>query len=671
MAIKAELINQYLGFGNGLDPVPGEYFYSRGGTRTRNGLTFGRILSGGLTMPSGAPALTSVQHILIGRGRREDQTVEDMVFVLDAGQSTLFQYRSNGVIEYAYKFFGGPNGESATYKDRTNYVNFTGNGAIVDQKNRLLYASAQFIGKFDGPNGVQNYTNGTVSVTNGSTSVTGTGTAWVNDGTFNTKAFRIVGENKFYYVSSVGSNTSLTLSEPYQGTTGSGKSYIIYRAWDDDWKDTGSAGYTYPYTPTSFIPMELYEDLVLIGKGNHILTLNTANSDSITTHSSPAFTMPEGFWCFDIKANATGILMAFNRSGRSVLVLWDGFSDRAISPWVQIDDNVIGLARYGSGWMVLTTRNIYYTNGYQLEPFAEDFLGSEVNWLEGGTPMNTLTIGNDLWMSFKGSNSLYNIRDAGLYRMNLKTKLVEFYGTSGDLRTGSVNALLYPAKQAGVLGQFPRMFVSSGTDLSILGTVEDVHNSATYSYITNPIGEGETMKTALAIRLPIAISEWKRIPTGGTVSFTITAKIATVDDHLFINNEVLPGSQTATSIQTDETYSKPAEVGHEIEFKTGVHSGKIRTITNITGSGTSTATYTFDSLGSPPANGEQFTLSRFKIIERKTYSGISNIPKEIYFNIQNQPRGKKFMVKFVVENATVPLEIRPFLFIYDDSGEIV
>jgi hypothetical protein len=363
--------------------------------------------------------------------------------------------------------------------------------------------------------------------------------------------------------------------------------------------------------------------------------------------------------------------MVFNRAGKSVLVLWDGFSDRAISPWVQIDDNVIGLNRYGSGWMVLTTRNIYYTNGYQLEPFAEDFLGSEVNWLEGGAPMNTATIGNDMWMSFRGSDSTYNIRDAGLYRMNLKSKLVEFYGTSGNLRTGSVTALLYPAKQAGVLGQFPRMILSSGADLSLIGTVEDVASSGTYSYITNPIGEGETMKTALALRLPISISEWKRSNYGTTASFTISAKIATVDDALFLNNEAISGTHTTTTMQVDEGSRKPAEIGDEIEFKTGTHSGKIRTITNISGGGTSTATYTFATLGSAPSNGDKFTLSRFKQIETKTYTGISNIPKEIYFNIQKQPRGKKFMVKFVVENPTVPLEIRPFLFIYDDSGEIV
>ena len=670
MAIKAELINQYLGFGNGLDPVQGEYFYARGGTRTRNGLTFGRLLqSSSLTIPSGSPAWTDIRHILIGPGKvTSTQAVEDMVYIFDQSQHTLFQYRSNATIEYAYKFFGGTSGEGAIYGGGST---FYGYGAIVDQKGRLLYAGPQYIGKWDGPTGVANYTTGSVAVTNGSTAVTGTGTAWVNDGTYNTKAFRIVGENKIYLVSSVGSNTALTLNENYTGTTGSGKSYVIYRGWDDDWKDTGGAGYTYPYTPQYFIPMELYEDTVLIGKGNHILGINTANSDSMTTHSAPSFNVPEGFWCFDIKANATGVLIAWNRAGQSILTLWDNFSDRAITPWIKLDDNVISMARWGSGWMVMTTRNIYYTNGYQLEPFAEDFLGSEINWLEGGTPNNTWTIGNDLWMSFKGHDSIYNIRDAGLYRMNLKSKLVEYYGTSGSLRTGSVNALLYPARQSGVLGQFPRMMLSSGTDFSLIGTVEDVNSAGTYSYITNPIGEGETMKTALAIRLPISVSEWKRSGSTQTASFTITTKIATVDDIIFTNTEAKTGTHSATTIQVDEASIRPAEVGDEIEFKSGTHSAKIRTITEITGSGTSTATYTFATLGSAPSNGDKITISKFKAIETKTYSGITNIPKEIYFNIQKQPRGKKFMVKFVVETPTVPLEIRPFLFIYDDSGEIV
>jgi len=72
------------------------------------------------------------------------------------------------------------------------------------------------------------YKTGTVSVTNGSATVTGSGTLF----SANVAAgdlFTIVGDNAWYEVASVASNTSLTLSANYAGTTGSGKSYAISR----------------------------------------------------------------------------------------------------------------------------------------------------------------------------------------------------------------------------------------------------------------------------------------------------------------------------------------------------------------------------------------------------------------------------------------------------------
>jgi hypothetical protein len=72
------------------------------------------------------------------------------------------------------------------------------------------------------------YKTGTVSVTNGSATVTGSGTLWSGEIAAG-DLFTIVGDNAWYEVASVGSNTSLTLSANYAGTTGSGKSYAISR----------------------------------------------------------------------------------------------------------------------------------------------------------------------------------------------------------------------------------------------------------------------------------------------------------------------------------------------------------------------------------------------------------------------------------------------------------
>ena len=77
------------------------------------------------------------------------------------------------------------------------------------------------------------YVTGTVNMTNNSAAVVGVGTAFVAN--VNTGAtpdgFFIPGETVYYTVLSVTDGTHLTLSVPYAGATGNGKSYQIARDW--------------------------------------------------------------------------------------------------------------------------------------------------------------------------------------------------------------------------------------------------------------------------------------------------------------------------------------------------------------------------------------------------------------------------------------------------------
>lgn len=69
------------------------------------------------------------------------------------------------------------------------------------------------------------YTTGTVSVTNGSAIVTGSGTAWTTSISAG-QTFFLPGGTR-YTVLSVNSNTQLTLTANYSGTTESGKAYYV------------------------------------------------------------------------------------------------------------------------------------------------------------------------------------------------------------------------------------------------------------------------------------------------------------------------------------------------------------------------------------------------------------------------------------------------------------
>ena len=70
------------------------------------------------------------------------------------------------------------------------------------------------------------YSTGTATVTNGSATVTGTNTLWASNVTVG-DSFTIASTGVMYDVASVDSDTQVTLSAPYAGTTASGAVYAI------------------------------------------------------------------------------------------------------------------------------------------------------------------------------------------------------------------------------------------------------------------------------------------------------------------------------------------------------------------------------------------------------------------------------------------------------------
>jgi len=72
------------------------------------------------------------------------------------------------------------------------------------------------------------YTTGTANVANGSATVNGVGTIWSSNVAAG-DLFIVVGDSVVYEVSSVTSNTQLTLSAPYANTSANGADYVISR----------------------------------------------------------------------------------------------------------------------------------------------------------------------------------------------------------------------------------------------------------------------------------------------------------------------------------------------------------------------------------------------------------------------------------------------------------
>ena len=63
--------------------------------------------------------------------------------------------------------------------------------------------------------------------------------------------------------------------------------------------------------------------------------------------------------------------------------------------------------------------------------------------------------------------------------------------------------------------------------------------------------------------------------------------------------------------------------------------------------------------------------TKFVLVRNKTFTNVTEIdPALLHFDVKNKTKGKQFMLKVSIEDATVPLEVRPFYFIYDDLGII-
>lgn len=566
------------------------------------------------------------------------ETIGNFLFAGDSGNSQIYQsYLGAFAFENIYCVMG---------------QNWFAAGMAVDQKNRLLYPGYRYLGMFDPT--VANYVTGTVQVTNGSANVVGTGTTFAAGDVG--KVFRIVGENNaadFYKILTFTDATHIVLATNFAGTSGSGKSYVIYRAWTDQWKDFGSE------LTSVKIPTEIYEDTVLFGRNNNILTLNVL-TNTITTDSVPAFTTPSGFVSHSIVANITGILLGWNFQGKGVLMLWDNYSDRSIAPWIRFDDLLLQVVRATGGWVIVTTKGIYFTNGYSIQILAEKFLGSSNAGFRGGTADNALTLGNQMYffLSNDGKN-----RRAGIYKLDLKTIIVEYYGVASQNQFDTVvNALLYSV-------DFSRLYLATGTTIESLVTVP--FSTETYSFETGEIGQGENMKVAEGLKVPLGLGQ---VADTSVFTFNLAAKISTLDRATYLASAVKSTSSALDKITIDETVQPIAQQGDEVEFtKGGVSQGNngcIRNITSITEGGTNAAVYTLDAVLPTMAQAnDNFVLSGYKLIEKKSYTALTKLP-DPYFDIKNRYKAKSFSVKYVVTNANCPIEIQPFQFIYDDLGAL-
>lgn len=644
--LKQEIIKQYDGFGNKRPQTRGEHFRSVGFSRSANGMSATRYQSQYYkssdlvgVFPQFS-TLGSIYAFAFGKGR-------DLTTVTGSTQDHSYFLTTNGYIMSQVSGVATPLLKYPANVDRTHFAN-TPTGLIADQKNRLLYVGDRYLGMFDPL--VADATM-TVSVTNGSVGVTKTAGTSFDAGMVN-KMMRIVSGSTYYYhrINTYSSATNVNLHSLITLPTGSYTAYVL-SSWDDRWKDFGTS-------VTGVVPTETYEDTVLFGRGNNITTLNIT-TDTITTDASPAFNLPSGFSIEHIHKGSNGILIGCNFQTKGVVMLWDNFSDRSIAPWIDLPDQLVSVSKYGGNWILITTREIYLTNGYSLTSIKKEFLNSELSSI-GITmiPQSSVVIEDDLYfpMNYTGQGK----RRAGLYKMSLTSKLFEYYPRTDRDQYNLRNHSIFYVVNLG------RLYTGCTNSLDI---VTSSSNPTIAVFITNPVGEGETKKVAKQIKISLRepLSHYD-VDIGK--SFKIIAKIYSMKKQMIRYAQVKTTQTLANKIVVDETIFRSAVVGEEVEFLEDNNAGYSRNITAITGGGTNTATYTLDrDLPALSDASDNINITSFELIKVKSYTTTEDL-EEVLFDIKNAPKGRHFMIKIEFEDLDTPIELPPISFIYDDLGII-
>lgn len=561
-------------------------------------------------------------------------------FPRDATRGVVAQ-DANGVLYYREV---GTSTWTELYKPGTS----PGMGVVWDGKH-LYYVGNEYLGRAQPWASDASSSAGTVAVTNGSTTVTGTGTAF--SVLHNGGRIRIAGV--WYTVSTVSGATGLTLTTSYAGATASGLAYTVFAAtyWDDEWQDFGAARTSY----LNFQPF-VYEGDIIVPRQTELARYN-ATDGSFNDQASNLLDLPDGFYYRAGAGNTTGVLLAVEpiTGGTSYLILWDNRSTRSIAPWIPLRTKVQAIRPYDSGWIVVTQRQILYTNGYSVRVLSSgiddkldgDSFAVEPNGVE--VVEDRVIIANQV--------GGYTRRRSGLYVYDIRENSYDYIAPLNHSYGVTPSAVFLDASNT-----INFSVATAEPGRTHLATLTEAAPSRA-SVITKPVAQNGNGKYLGAVKLDMAVASGAE-----TVSGTIAVKVAAINRRLWgIQKAKTAGSNTST-IVVDGTALSDVQRGDEITVMQGVNAGLTRHISAISGAGTATETWTLDSALSGAIEANCYvSVSPFQKVAGKAVSGASEL-REMYFDARNRYEGKKWLVKVCFEDMTVPVELLEVAVIAQDQG---
>jgi hypothetical protein len=425
----------------------------------------------------------------------------------------------------------------------------------------------------------------------------------------------------------------------------------------DDWK-TGFESWSHP--------MDLYEDLVIIGNKFNVAVLYSDDSLNLS-----ALELPSNVSVSAVRTGQKGFLIGANLGFDGILILWDGNATRSLAPWIWTRGQVLAIERYHAGWLVVTQKEILYTNGYTATSLFEfiDSPFSFSNWMVN--PQGILVVNEKLIILQKEQTiqqtSEFGRTKPGVYIFDISMKTFEYAPVH------TLNTITVVPQAAFLTKSYSQSIVLGYRDdklaknyISTLGT----SGPSAAIYISEAIAAGATEKSVEQVALNFGVSTEK--VDAQPLTFTVSAKVYNFKRPLWSRQQTNASTGSTSTVRVDATVANmnQAKAGDEVTILQGVNAGQIRHISTIANAGTNTEMWTLDStLPNVTETGIWMNVQPFVQLDKKqTFTNLSEM-KRVVFNASTSVVGKRFLVKVVFENMSgVQPEMHDPLFQYKDLG---
>ena len=325
-----------------------------------------------------------------------------------------------------------------------------------------------------------------------------------------------------------------------------------------------------------------FGDVFYILNGNKLGRLEADES----TWKADYKLFPSGYDSLSFDVNSGKMLFsAKNETGKSILLLWDGFSD-GFNNILDLDGDVYSVKSYKSGWIYVLRGVIYYTDGFsiqKLSAYADTVrIGQAGVDILQPTVFNGIAIFNDLiYFINSTNNSNYSgLRvDIGVYCFDINSGWSFLAGLLGNKQFAQPNFISLANNQ--IFVGFLASYTQTDVDISGVSTISEG------SYTTTTLNKSFITYIELKDEMPVH-------GVGLTISFNndISQTGYSAEKKTDITVSIGNGNQTlmknyygdikSTSRLNISRFYDVMDVGDELRFNspTSLNNGKRFFITN-------------------------------------------------------------------------------------------